>query len=304
MEQPLYFRSILRKKIVLDAKYLNSKVDEYILSFLKNRLEGKCIHDGYVKPDSVRILRRSVGMLVGSRFTGDITYEIAYSAEVCNPVEGNIYECKVKKINNKSGIMASLGPLMISVGKQFHEDNLEIFDTLKVGDTIKVIVLGKTFALNDKEIKVVGKLYIPESRNKKSKKNVTNMVQNVSKRNTTTNETQNVERDDEMSLDDIEITSDEDSGSETQSVDDEDEVQSSEDEDEDEDEAQSSEDDDETQSHEGGVQIGGVSGAQGLEDDFAGNFNENVEDDINDMDIDDDMDGDDGDDDDGYYSDD
>ena len=117
------------------------------------------------------------------------------------------------------------------------------------------------------------------------------MVQNVSKRNTTTNEAQNVERDDEMSLDDIEISSDEDSGSETQSVDDEDE-------------AQSSEDDDEIESHEGGVQIGGVSGAQGLEDDFAGNFNENVEDDINDMDIDDDMDGDDGDDDDGYYSDD
>lgn len=299
MEQPLYFRSILRKKIVLDAKYLNSKVDEYILSFLKNRLEGKCIHDGYVKPDSVRILRRSVGMLIGSRFTGDITYEIAYSAEVCNPVEGNIYECKVKKINNKSGIMASLGPLMISVGKQFHEDNLEIFDTLKVGDTIKVIVLGKTFALNDKEIKVVGKLYIPESRNKKNKKNTTttNLVQNVSKRSMTTSEVQN---DDEMSLDDIEISSDEESGSETQSVDDD--AQSSEDEDEDDDEDEE-DDDEETQSNDG-VQIGGVSGAQGLEDDFAGNFNENVEDDINDMDIDDDMDGDDGDDDDGYYSDD
>jgi len=288
----LYFRSVLRKKIILDAKYLNAKIDEYILSFLKNRIEGKCIHDGYVKPDSIRILKRSVGILSGSRFTGDITYEIAYSAEICNPVEGNIYECKVKKINNKSGIMASLGPLMISVGKQFHEENLEVFDTLKVGDTIKVIVLGKTFALNDKEIKVVGKLYIPESRSKKNKKNQTNttIVSSVSKKQTNMDDT---ERDDEMSLDDIEISSDEDeSGSEN-------------DEEEDEDEESGSENDEDGENDEDeekdGVQIGGE---VEKDDGFAGGFNENI-DDENDIDMDDDLDGDDGDDDDdGYYSDD
>ena len=74
----IYFNSVLTKKIVVEAKYLNENIDEYINNYLKKKVEGKCIDEGHVQPDSIKILKKSVGMLLGSRFTGDVTYEIFY----------------------------------------------------------------------------------------------------------------------------------------------------------------------------------------------------------------------------------
>lgn len=166
----IYFNCILTKKIVIESKHLNENIDEYIKTYLKKKLEGTCIDEGYVKPESIKILKKSVGMLLGSRFTGDISYEIAYTAEICNPVIGNQIECKVKFIN-KLGILGHNGPITIIIGKQLHSNDEEI-NTIKENDIIKVEVIDKKFSLNDKEIKIVAKLYNENEKNniKKNKK--------------------------------------------------------------------------------------------------------------------------------------
>ena len=64
-------------------------------------------------------------MLTGSKFTGDITYDIAYTADICNPVIGNLIDCKVKFIN-KLGILANNDPIKVIVGKQFHINDNEM----------------------------------------------------------------------------------------------------------------------------------------------------------------------------------
>jgi DNA-directed RNA polymerase subunit E'/Rpb7 len=152
----VYFNCALIKKIIVQSKYLNENINEYIETLLKNKVEGLCISEGYVKPNSVRILKRSVGMLLGSRFTGDITFEVVYTADVCNPVIGNIIICTVRN-KNKLGILAKNGPITIIVGKQLYKNN--DFEGINVGDNIKVEVIVKKFSLNDKEIQLVGRLW-------------------------------------------------------------------------------------------------------------------------------------------------
>lgn len=155
----IYFNCVLTKKIIVEAKYLNENIDNYIESYLKKKIEGTCIDEGYIKPDTIKILKKSVGKLLGSRFTGDITYEIAYTASICNPVLGNVIDCKVKFVN-KLGILGNNGPITIIVGKQFHMNDDEI-NKISENDIIKVEVIAKKFYLNDKEIKIIAKLWNP-----------------------------------------------------------------------------------------------------------------------------------------------
>jgi DNA-directed RNA polymerase subunit E'/Rpb7 len=285
----IYFRSILRKKIIVDAKYLNERIDDYIHEYLKNKMEGKCIDEGYVKPESVRIIKRSAGVLLGSRFTGDITYEVAYTADLCNPYEGNIYDCKVK-FKTKAGIMGYNGPLSFIVGKQFHENEIDAFESIKVGDMIKVYVLGKSFSVNDKEIQVVGKIHgIENKKNKKmgKKENVVEMIKNE-----TMKMEDNSEDEDENEMDDIELSDDEsEDGSEDGDEEEEDESGSEES------GSEGSESEEEEEEDKGEkTKVGGNTILK--DDEFGDDFSDYGGDDA-----DDDADGGGDDDDDGYYSD-
>ena len=279
----IYYRSILKRKVIVDAKYLNDSLDDYIQTYLKNKVEGRCIYEGYIRPDSVRLLKRSAGFLLGSRFTGDMTYEVAYSADICNPVEGNIVECKVNKVN-KTGLFGVNGPLSILVSRELHEDNMEYFNTIKIGDMIKVYIIGKLFSLQDKEIKVIGKLHgIENKKNKKLKKE--NMVeQKVNQTNV--NQMKGEEGEEEDDIDDMECEDSEEEEEEENS--------------ENESGTESESEEEEEEEEEGEVKIGGTNLMKNTEfgDDFS-DF-DGVEDDMGDDDMVDDG-GDD--DDDGYYSD-
>jgi DNA-directed RNA polymerase II subunit RPB7 len=160
--EDIYFNCTLLKRVVIPSKHLNTNIDIYINDYIKRSVEGLCVDEGYIKPDTVSILKKSVGSLLGSNFTGDITYDIAYTAQICNPVIGNIIECKVKFVN-KMGILASNGPITVIIGRQFHLNNE--LDKISRDDIIKVEVVAKTFSLKDKEIKVVAKLYGVETVN-------------------------------------------------------------------------------------------------------------------------------------------
>ena len=153
----IYFNCVLTKKIIVKSKFLNGNVDEYIEDCLKKSIEGLCINEGYVKEGTLKILKKSVGKLSGSLFNGDITYEVVYTANLCNPVIGNILDCKVKFVN-KLGILGNNGPITIIIGKQFHS-NENTLNVISENDIVKVEVIAKKFSLNDKEIKIIAKLW-------------------------------------------------------------------------------------------------------------------------------------------------
>jgi DNA-directed RNA polymerase subunit E'/Rpb7 len=163
----IYFNCVLTKKIIVESKFLNENVNEYIENYLKKKVEGICIDEGYVKEGTVKIIKKSVGKLLGSRFTGDITYEVAYTANVCNPVVGNVIDCKVKFVN-KLGILGNNGPITIIIGKQFHS-NENSLNKISENDVVKVEVIAKKYSLNDKEIKIIAKLWYENETNESKK---------------------------------------------------------------------------------------------------------------------------------------
>jgi hypothetical protein len=64
------------------------------------------------------------------------------------------------------GLLGNNGPITIIVGKQFHTNDNELIK-ISENDIIKVEVIAKKFSLNDKEIKIIGKLWNENDTDKK-----------------------------------------------------------------------------------------------------------------------------------------
>lgn len=155
-KENIFFNSIIKQRVIVQAKYLNSNINQYLLDYLKHRFEGKCISEGYIQQDSIEIMEKSIGYINGSRFMGDVNYDILFKANICNPLINNIIECEVKFIN-KLGLLCKNGPITIIVGRQFHY-NPNLLDNIQVGEVIKISVIDKKFSLNDRQIEVTAKL--------------------------------------------------------------------------------------------------------------------------------------------------
>jgi len=152
----IYFHTQLKKRVSLNPRYLNENFEQFIEKIIKNNIEGKCIKEGYVVPNTVVILKRSMGNLNTNQFNGNILFDVTVGAKICNIPVNSVIKAKVKKIN-KLGILAELGPLMIIVPKEIHQAK-EPFKEIKPGHDIELLVIGKTFDLNSRVISVYAKL--------------------------------------------------------------------------------------------------------------------------------------------------
>lgn len=152
----IYFYTQIKKRVSLNPRYLDENFPAYIEKIVKNNVEGRCIKEGYVVPNTVIILKRSIGNMNNNQFNGNITFDITIGAKVCNIPVNSVIKASVKKIN-KLGILAELGPLMIIVPKEIHQDK-EPFSKINIGDEIDLLVIGKTFHLNSNVISIYAKL--------------------------------------------------------------------------------------------------------------------------------------------------
>jgi DNA-directed RNA polymerase subunit E'/Rpb7 len=156
----LYKTVILTDSIFLKPKLISSRMDETILDCLRKKVEGKCIEPGYVLPDTVSIISRTLGMNNPSNFEGVLTYNIKYSASVCNPAVGQIVICQVADMD-KSQIVCYIhheprkSPLEIYLPKQNHIGVTE-YMMIKIGDIIKVKIAGSKFSTNETQITCIG----------------------------------------------------------------------------------------------------------------------------------------------------
>ena len=157
--ESIYSKNILDYTTSINPSEINRSINITLKSKLSSEIEGKCIKEGYVRKDSIKILSRSVGEVLLSHFNGDILYHIRYNADICNPLEGMKITAKVVNIN-KMGILAEyidgdVSPLMILLAKQHHLDN-SLYDKLRVGEIITLSVLGKRFEYGDTQISIIG----------------------------------------------------------------------------------------------------------------------------------------------------
>lgn len=164
-QQELYRNVLLEEYIYLKPADLNNKIDDIILQKLKRKVEGKCIKVGYVVPDSLKILTRSLGIINNTNFDGITMYKVKYSVDVCNPAVGQIIHSTVFNIDKSQVICyvdnPETSPLEVFLFKHHHTGNTE-FAGLKIGDMVIVRVGGSKWEYRDKQIitiaQFVGKL--------------------------------------------------------------------------------------------------------------------------------------------------
>jgi ribA/ribD-fused uncharacterized protein len=131
-------------------------IDQLIEKKIKESYEGKCSRSGYVLPNTVKLLSRSVGMIEKGRFTGDILFYAEATCQVYQPPEGVILGGRVTH-KNRMGIYVDYNDhaIRIMVPRDLHIGNEE-FDKVEVGDLVKVEIKKSRYQVNDVSILSVG----------------------------------------------------------------------------------------------------------------------------------------------------
>ena len=152
----IYTKSLLNKQLALSITQIGSNIKEVLKEIIMNTIEGKCIVEGYVKPNSVKVINYSSGIVKGE----NIVFDVKFECLVCFPVEGMELTCVVKDVT-KAGIRAlsetEPSPFIVFVARD-HNNMKKEFSSVTVGDIISVKVIGQRYELNDPNIFIIAEL--------------------------------------------------------------------------------------------------------------------------------------------------
>ena len=150
--------AILTHKVMLSITEVGKTVKQNLERDISYRVTGKCIAEGIVKPNSVRIINYSSGSVRGDR----VEFQVMFECMVCHPVEGMLIECTTKTIT-KAGIHAEVVdedgnvPVTVFIARDHHFTD-KIFTNVVENDKLLANVIGVRFELNDPYICVIAKL--------------------------------------------------------------------------------------------------------------------------------------------------
>jgi DNA-directed RNA polymerase subunit E'/Rpb7 len=132
-------------------------ITEMLTKKLKEKHEAKCNANGYVKPGSVSILARSMGVAENGRFTGNLLYDCKIKCDVFYPVGGAEIEATVIKVNKMGAYVHYDEAIRILLPRDLHVGNVE-FDGIEEGKNVRVRLERSRFQANDPYIMGVGVL--------------------------------------------------------------------------------------------------------------------------------------------------
>jgi DNA-directed RNA polymerase subunit E'/Rpb7 len=119
----VYVKSILTKDLMLSYQNIGSNLKNTLQKKLSYDIEGKCDVDGFVKPDSCKIITYSSGTIKGN----NINISVVFECLLCSPVEGMMIPCVIKNIT-KAGIKAeyedSPSPVTVFLTRDHHYNNM------------------------------------------------------------------------------------------------------------------------------------------------------------------------------------
>jgi DNA-directed RNA polymerase subunit E'/Rpb7 len=162
MSTDLFIPIKFRTTIILTPSEITTDFESVILTKLKLNYENICSKYGYIKKDTIKIIKRSVGQLKKEHFNANMYFDVICIAEICNPAQGSIIKCKVKA-KNSLGVLAegyydNIPILQIIIPKISAGIQSEInIDTIAINDEIKIEVCGKKYQLFDKHISIIGR---------------------------------------------------------------------------------------------------------------------------------------------------
>lgn len=167
----IYSRCLLTKSVSIEMKYIGKQLKSVLEKTVRSNIEGKCIVEGFVKRDSVKIISYSSGVLHGEK----VRFDTIVECEVCYPVEGTVISCIARNIT-KAGIRAESAdetpsPIVCFIARD-HHTSVNAFNQINEGDTFLTRVLGQRFELNDKNISIISEMVIDKEKDKKNKPSI------------------------------------------------------------------------------------------------------------------------------------
>jgi DNA-directed RNA polymerase subunit E'/Rpb7 len=146
------------------GKYLHQTIEKTIASMV----EGKCMVEGFVKSNSVKVITFSSGIVKGD----SVLFDVVFECEVCFPVAGMLLNCVAKNIT-KAGIRAESSdetpsPFILFVARDHFYAN-DYFNWIEENEKFVARVIAQRFELNDKYVSVFGEL-VPQKEQRKETK--------------------------------------------------------------------------------------------------------------------------------------
>jgi DNA-directed RNA polymerase subunit E'/Rpb7 len=151
---PLFERRSMVKKVHVPSRYLQKNIQSSLLAQLKLAYEGKCLFEGYIQPESIGIVRYSLGRI--NTLKGGVDYDVEFQTDICMPHAGQTLRANVV-LRSKVGIHAEVSPVKVLLPRDLHI-GVEEFEQIEPGQDIEFEVVGAQFRQQDKDIIVVGKL--------------------------------------------------------------------------------------------------------------------------------------------------
>lgn len=152
-------QALFEDRIPLTPKELNrlanDSVEVILLEKIRAKLEGKCSRHGFVIPNSMEIVSRSMGHVESGRFTGDVVYQIQAQGLVLNPSDGTVIVGEVLKKNKMGVYVEYKDAIRVLLPRDLHLSD-EAFENLSIGVSIELEIKKSRFQTNDPFIQCVG----------------------------------------------------------------------------------------------------------------------------------------------------
>ena len=153
-----YIPSILDMKVVLPIVEVGKNIKQNLERMIVSKTEGKCIEEGFIRPQSVRIKTYSSGKVEA----GMVEFQTTFHCMVCHPVDGMLVEAVCKTIT-KAGIHTEVVdkdgnvPVTVFIARDHHINNHK-YESVVENKKLVVSIIGIRFELNDSNICAIGKL--------------------------------------------------------------------------------------------------------------------------------------------------
>lgn len=158
----------ITKSIILHITAIGKNLQQTLENTIAKMVGGKCIVEGYVRPDSVRVITFSSGIVKGE----NVLFDVVFNCEVCYPVSGMNLNCIAKNIT-KAGIRAESAdeqpsPFVLFVARD-HFYASDYFNSIEENEKFVARVIAQRFELNDKYVSIIAEL-VPPSKEREFKK--------------------------------------------------------------------------------------------------------------------------------------
>ena len=164
----VYSTCQITKNIMLPITAIGKNLQQTIEQTIASMVEGKCMVEGFVKSNSVKVITFSSGIVKGE----NILFDVVFECEVCFPVAGMLLNCVAKNIT-KAGIRAESSeetpsPFILFVARD-HFYSSDYFNSIEENEKFVARVIAQRFELNDKYVSVFGEL-VPQKEPRKDTK--------------------------------------------------------------------------------------------------------------------------------------